>query len=121
MGKTYEDDEIEIDLTELFYALKKRILVILAVMVLGAVVAGAYTKLLVTPMYSATSTMLVLTKETTLTSLADLQIGSQLTQDYSMLLKTRTVMQDVVDNLDLDMSYQQLESSITINYKEDRR
>ena len=37
MGKTHEDDEIEIDLMELFYALKKRILVILAVMVLGAV------------------------------------------------------------------------------------
>ena len=121
MGKTYEDDEIEIDLMELFYALKKRILVILAVMVLGAVIAGAYTKLLVTPMYSATSTMLVLTKETTLASLADLQLGSQLTQDYSMLLKTRTVMQDVVDNLDLDMTYQQLENSITINYPEDTR
>ena len=29
-----------------------------------------------TPVYSATSTMLVLTKETTLSSLADLQIGS---------------------------------------------
>lgn len=71
MGKTHEDDEIEIDLMELFYALKKRILVILAVMVLGAVAAGAYTKLLVTPMYSATSTMLVLTKETTLASLAE--------------------------------------------------
>lgn len=45
MGKTHEDDEIEIDLMELFYALKKRILVILAVMVFGAVVAGAYTRL----------------------------------------------------------------------------
>lgn len=121
MGKTYEDDEIEIDLMELFYALKKRILIILAAMVLGAVIAGAYTKLLVTPMYSATSTMLVLTKETTLASLADLQLGSQLTQDYSILLTSRTVMQDVVDNLGLDMSYQQLKSSITINYPENTR
>ena len=121
MGKTHEDDEIEIDLMELFYALKKRILVILAVMVLGAVAAGAYTKRLVTPRYSATSTMLVLTKETTLASLADLQLGSQLTQDYSVLLTSRTVMQDVLDNLGLDMSYQQLESSISINYPENTR
>ena len=30
MGKTHDDDEVEIDLRELFYALKKRILVILA-------------------------------------------------------------------------------------------
>lgn len=118
MEKKYDD---EIDLMELFYALKKRILIILVVMFLGAAIAGVYTKFLVTPMYSATSTMLVLTKETTLSSLADLQIGSQLTQDYSMLLKTRTVMQDVVDNLNLDMTYQQLENSITISYPEDTR
>lgn len=121
MRKTHEDDEVEIDLVELFYALKKRILIILAVMVIGAVAIGAYTKVLVTPMYSATSTMLVLTKETTLSSLADLQIGSQLTQDYSMLLTTRTVMQDVVDNLGLDMTYQELEKSITIEYPSDTR
>lgn len=121
MKKTYEDDEVEIDLMELFYALKKRILVILAAIVLGAVVFGAYTKLLVTPMYSATSTMLVLTKETTLSSLADLQIGSQLTQDYSMLLTTRTVLQDVVENLDLDMTYEELEECITIEYPSDTR
>lgn len=121
MGKTYEDDEIEIDLMELFYALKKRILIIAAVLVLGAGIAGAYTKIFVTPVYSATSTMLVLTKETTLSSLADLQIGSQLTQDYSMLLTTRTVLQDVIDNLGLDMTYRQLESCIKINYPEDTR
>lgn len=118
MEKT--NDEV-IDLMELFYALKKRILIILAVMVVGAVAAGAYTKLLVTPMYSATSTILVLTKETTLSSIADLQMGSQLTQDYSILLTSRTVMQDVIDNLDLDMNYQQLKGSITIDYPQNTR
>ena len=30
MGKTHDDDEVEIDLRELFYALKKHILIILA-------------------------------------------------------------------------------------------
>lgn len=29
MGKTHDDDEVEIDLRELFYALKKHILIIL--------------------------------------------------------------------------------------------
>lgn len=70
MGKTHDDDEVEIDLRELFYALKKRILVILAAILAGAVIAGAVTKLFITPVYSATATMLVLTKETTLSSLA---------------------------------------------------
>lgn len=121
MGKQHDDDEIEIDLWELFFALKKRILILLAALVAGALLAGAYTKLMITPIYSATSTMLVLTKETTLASLADLQIGSQLTQDYSMLITSRTVLQDVIDNLGLDMDYRTLESNISINNPEDTR
>lgn len=121
MGKTHADDEIEIDLRELFYALKKRILVIIAAMILGEGIAGAYTQVLVTPVYSATSTMLVLTKETTLSSLADLQIGSQLTSDYRMLITSRTVLQEVIDNLGLDMSYTALEANISINNPEDTR
>ena len=121
MGKTHDDDEIEIDLRELFFALKRRILVIVAALLIGAAAAGMYTQFLVTPMYSASPMMLVLTKETTLSSLADLQIGSQLTQDYSMLLTTRTVMQEVVDNLELDMTYEELEECITISYPDDTR
>ena len=36
MGKTHDDDEVEIDLRELYYALKKRVLVILAAVLAGA-------------------------------------------------------------------------------------
>ena len=121
MGKQHDDDEIEIDLWELFFALKKRILILLAALVAGALLAGAYTKLMITPIYSATSTMLVLTKETTLASLADLQIGSQLTQDYSMLITSRTVLQEVIDNLGLDMDYRTLKSNVSINNPTDTR
>lgn len=121
MGKTHDDDEIEIDLMELFFALKKKALVILAAFLAGALIAGAYTKLLVTPIYSSTSTMLVLTKETTLSSLADLQIGSQLTNDYSVLINSRTVLQQVIKDLDLDMTYKELKENVTINNLTDTR
>lgn len=121
MGKTHDDDEVEIDLRELFYALKKHILFILAALLAGAVIAGAATKIFITPVYSATSTMLVLTKETTLSSLADLQIGSQLTKDYNILITSRTVLQDVVDELNLDMSYKELKGCITVDNPTDTR
>ena len=48
MGKTHDDDEVEIDLRELFYALKKHILIILAALLVGAVIAGAATKIFIT-------------------------------------------------------------------------
>ena len=76
-----QNEVIEIDLLELFYALKKQILWIILAAIVGGTLAFAGTKLLMTPMYESTTTMLVLTKETTLSSLADLQMGTQMTND----------------------------------------
>ena len=59
-----ETDEIEIDLKELLLALKKRILAILLVTVIFAGIAGAVTGFLITPIYSSTSTLYVLSQST---------------------------------------------------------
>ena len=76
------DDEVEIDLLQLFRALKKRILWIVGAGVIMGGAFGLFSKFAITPQYTSTSMVYILSKETTLTSLADLQIGSQLTQDY---------------------------------------
>ena len=86
MEKRYENEEMEIDLLELFYVLRSKILAILMCGIIFGGLAFGYAKYLVTPQYTSSSMMLVLTKETTLSSLADLQIGSQLTKDYSLLI-----------------------------------
>lgn len=66
MGKNYDNDEMEIDLLELFYVLKSKILAILGVGLLFGCIACAYAGFLVKPLYTSSSMMLVLTKETTL-------------------------------------------------------
>lgn len=121
MEKTYDNDEIEIDLIELLYALKKRALIIVAVLLAGALIAGVYTRMLLTPVYSATSTVLVISKETTLTSLADLQFGSQLAKDYSVLITSRSVLEEVLGNLGLDREYRDLRENVTVNNLADTR
>ena len=121
MDYTYDDDTIEIDLKEIFYALWHRILIILLAGILGGVIAGAYTRYMMTPVYTSSSMLLVLTKETTLSSLADLQIGSQLTNDYSVMTTSRPVLEEVIDNLGLQMDYEELEKMITISNPEDTR
>ena len=63
-----EDDEI--DLLEILYALKKKILVIIAAGLLAGCISGVVTQTAITPVYTSTSSILVLSKETTLTSLA---------------------------------------------------
>ena len=117
MEKTH-DEEMAIDLWELISALKKRALIILAACLLGGVVAGGYTKLCITSMYTATSSMLVTTQETTLTSIADLQLGSALTGDYSILATSRSVLEEVIEDLGLNMNHHQLRGSITITNPE---
>ncbi len=111
----------EIDLIELFLALKRRIVIIILAAIAGIVIMGGYTVLFVTPMYSATSMLYVLTTSTSITSLADIQLGTQLTSDYSILMTTHPVIDTVIENLGLDMSYEELVGKITIDNPSDTR
>ena len=117
-NKTFEE---EIDLVWLFYALLRKVWLIIAVAVVCACGAVGYTRLRLNPTYTSTSTVLVLAKATTLTSLADLQLGSQLTKDYTVLLTSRPVLEKVINNLGLSMNYKQLKGSISISNPEDTR
>lgn len=104
-----------IDLLELFYALKAKWMILLAATIIGAVASVFVTVFMITPMYRSEARIYVLTKETTLTSLADLQIGSQLTQDYKELVNSRPVLEAVIDKCNLDMSYKTLLKKVTVS------
>lgn len=90
-------NEGQIDLLELFYALKKRILWIVIAGLIFACGAGVYTQMFIAPTYTSTATILVLSKETTLTSMADLSFGTQLSEDYQVLIRSNPVMREVID------------------------
>ena len=116
-----DDDEIVIDFRELFYEFKRRIWWILLAAVLGTGAAGAYSYYLLTPQYISEAKIYVLSKETTLTSLADLQMGTQLTQDYKALIGSRPVMQEVINTLNLDITYRQLAEKLKLENPKDTR
>ena len=121
MEKRYREDDMEIDLLELLFEFKKRAWVIILAAVLGCLGAGAYSRLILTPVYTSTAMVYVLSKETTLTSLADLQIGSQLTKDYSVMITSRPVLEQVIENQGLNMTYGQLKARIRISNPADTR
>lgn len=117
----YRNREDEIDLKELFFALKKKAwLIIVAGLLMGCIAAG-WSKFMMTPMYSSTSSVLVLSKETTLTSLADLQLGSQLANDYKVLITSRPVLEKVIENLGLSMGDKELKAAIAVENPTDTR
>lgn len=113
--------EIEIDLREIFFAIKKWIWVIIIVSFLSGVAAFCYSRFAITPIYTAQNSMLVLTKETTLASLADLQMGSQLTSDYKVLTTSRPVLEKVISNLGLNTTYEKLKYNISVTNPKDTR
>ena len=110
-----DQDVVEIDLLEVLQAIWKRFWLVLVCAVLGAVIALGFTQFFITPMYTSTAKMLVLSKDTTISSLADLQIGSQLTNDYTILIRSRTVLERTIANLGLNMTDRQLRERLTIN------
>lgn len=114
-------EELEIDLQELFYVLLGKIWVLLGGLLLGGLLALLYTVLCVTPMYSSTSSLYILSKSTTLTSLTDIQLGTQLTQDYMVLAKSRTVVEEVIEELDLDLSYSEFLDRVTVSNENNTR
>lgn len=91
------NDEVEIDLLEVFYVLLDKIWAIILSGVLAALVVVAATLLFVTPQYESTTKMYVLSKQdsNTLTS-QDMQTSLSLTKDYAELIKSRTVTEGVL-------------------------
>ena len=120
MYELENDDEIEIDLRELFLALKKKIVWILLTAIVFAGASGLITKFAMTPIYSSTAQLYVVSKGG-LSQLTDLTMGSQLTQDYMVIVKTRPVLEQVIADLKLDMDYKELEKKITVENPSDTR
>lgn len=114
MKEQIKDDEIEIDLLELFHVLLKNAWALILCMILGASVAYGGTKLLIIPQYEATSMIYILSKSTSISSYLDVQVGQQLTVDFETLATTRTVVENVINELDLDTTYEQLSKNITV-------
>ncbi len=115
------DEEIEIDLLQLFFELRANIIQILAAAILGGALAFCISRFAITPQFTSTSMMYILSKETTLTSLADLQIGSQLTNDYKTIISSRPVLQNVVDKLQLPYTYKTLSKKVKIDNPQNTR
>ena len=111
------NDEIEIDLGELLHLMYRKLWIILLVGMISAISAGVYTKICIEPKYTSTTKLYIVNKSASLASLSlsDLQMGSQLTQDYMVLVKSRPVLQQVIDNLQLDLSYKQLGTMMSLD------
>lgn len=115
--KRNDNEEMEIDLLELLMVMKKHLSAILLAGIVGLVIMFAYTSFLVTPLYSASSMMYVMPDNSTSmnsSTLSDMQVGQQLTSDYSSMIQSRSFMEDVIKKLNLNIDYQQLLEKVEV-------
>lgn len=119
---TNQIQEDEIDLLELFRVLISKLGIIILSGVLFALVGIVGTKLFITPKYESVTKMYVLTQQNsdTVTN-SDLQTSTLLTKDYAELIKSRTVLEGVITNLGLDLTYNGLLSKIEVGTTTDTR
>lgn len=109
-------DEVEIDLQELFFFLLRKLWILILVAIIGGGIAFAYTKFMVVPMYQSSTSIYILNKRdngATVTS-SDLSLSSQLTKDYASLIKSRRVMEGVIESLGLNIPPEALSGKISV-------
>ena len=112
-----DNNVTEIDLLEVLRSIKKHLLLII---ILGVVFGGgafAYAKFGITPLYKASVQLIVNTKGENSDKVTNDNINSakNLVDTYAIIIKSNSVLKQVIDELDLDMSYSSLMNNISVS------
>lgn len=122
MENQKQQDEIEIDLLELFYVLLGHAWLIISVGLFCALSCFAISKFIIPPTYKSTTKIYILNKnENTSVTYSDVQIGTQLTKDYAELINSRYVLEAVIQELSLSIDYKELTEKIDVSTPTDTR
>ena len=110
------DDVQEIDLIDLFGYYMSRLWLLIAAVVIGAVIAGAYTHYMIPDRFTAVSRMYMISaSSSSVVDLSDLNIGASLSNDYVELMKSRPIIEDVINELGLGYTYEQVLDMIRLD------
>ena len=105
-----------IDLLELLGVVRRHIVALLLTTVLAAAAGFAVSKFLMTPQYQASALMIVNTRQDTTANVTSDQLNSasKLVSTYSIIVKSDTVLNQVIANLGLNMSYETLAGKVGV-------
>lgn len=116
------NDVVEIDLMEIFGLMLHRLwLIILCAVAVGAA-AFAVSKYVLTEEYESTTRIYVLNRQNddTLTY-SDVQLGTQLTKDFTQIIKSRYVLEQVIEVCGLEDTSGTLASRVSVDTQSDTR
>lgn len=122
-SRNIDDDEIEIDLGEVFAVLWHRMWIILLCAVACTAIGFAVSFFIITPQYESTTKIYILNRSANSDTVtySDTQLASSLTKDYEELVTSRTVLEDIISQYGLDEKYEDMENRITVENTTDTR
>ncbi len=109
----------EINLKEVYSYFKSKILWILIAIVVIIVIGNVYTIITREPMYRSNTTIVLVGESKEGYSQSDSQLNQNLIGTYSEIIKSRKVLSQVIENLKLKMSVEELSNNITTTSVED--
>lgn len=109
----------EINLKEVYSYFKAKILWILLAIVIIVIIGNVYTIITRVPMYQSNTTIVLVGESKKEYSQSDSLLNQNLIGTYSEIITSRKVLQQVIDNLKLKTTIDELSSNITTSSVED--
>ena len=116
-----QDNEGMLSMQVLWEHFLRRWYLIVGVLIVSIVFSLVGTKLFTTPQYKSTSKLYIFNVESQSTNTAELSFSTYFAKDYAVLISDRVVLGEVIDNLDLDISYGALRNMVSVEGVEDTR
>lgn len=108
-------DQSEIDLRQLFHVLRRRLALLITMPIVAGLVAAIVSAFILSPVYSAQTTIWVIKDDTSQLSYNDVLLSRNLTKTYAEVAKSRAVMTDVISSLALSgVSVESLQGNLTV-------
>ncbi len=112
----------EINLKELAKFFISKISIVLATTILFFIGGFIYINYILTPMYHSSTTLILVSDNANENSnliQSDVTLNKNLVTTYSEIVKSRTVLKQVIDKVDLDMSVEELSKKVSVTSVED--
>ena len=113
----------EIDLKDLFQIFWNKKIYILLITLIFVVIGIIYTIGFVTPMYTSSTTLVLAAsdkttdanKPTSTITTTDVTLNSKLVETYRVILQTNDVLREVIKNLGINISEEEIKNNITVS------
>lgn len=114
------EEEYGYEISDLLKILKKNLVMIISLGLVGIIISSIYTLFIVTPQYSATTQLLVnqKTSEGAAIEATDITKNLQMINTYTELIKGPAILNGVKEELETDLTTKQLGDKITITSPE---